>query len=81
MSGKSVVSNGCWLFLLFFTVKALKVIGKTLEKTSWDFTFDPCDMASPGSGWRNPDAVKGSEDAITCDCSFLNGTMCHVTSM
>lgn len=71
------------MFVIFviFIVDALRVIGKTLKKTSWDFGFDPCDMASTGGRWRNPDAVKGSEDSITCDCSFLNGTMCHVTSM
>ncbi|CAN8307772.1 unnamed protein product [Cochlearia groenlandica] len=62
-------------------VEALKSIANTLKKTSWDFSVNPCDVTLNGSGWRNPNPIEGSEDAVTCDCSFLNGTICHVTSI
>ncbi|XP_023633868.1 probable leucine-rich repeat receptor-like serine/threonine-protein kinase At3g14840 [Capsella rubella] len=62
-------------------VEALRIIGNTLKKTTWNFNVNPCDVASNVGGWRNPNPVEGSEDAVTCDCSFLNGTVCHVTSI
>eukprot|EP00257_Ricinus_communis_P026684 XP_025014098.1 probable leucine-rich repeat receptor-like serine/threonine-protein kinase At3g14840 [Ricinus communis] len=58
-------------------VEALKDIGKTLGKT-WNFTVDPC---SGDSGWTTPNPVKGFENAVTCNCSFSNATICHVVSM
>ncbi|XP_010552132.1 PREDICTED: probable leucine-rich repeat receptor-like serine/threonine-protein kinase At3g14840 [Tarenaya hassleriana] len=62
-------------------VEALRGIAKALKKTNWNFSVDPCDSASTTGGWRNPNANKGSEDAVTCNCSFVNGTVCHVTSI
>ncbi|EEF37838.1 ATP binding protein, putative [Ricinus communis] len=58
-------------------VEALKDIGKTLGKT-WNFTVDPC---SGDSGWTTPNPVKGFENAVTCNCSFSNATICHVVSI
>ncbi|CAL9225573.1 unnamed protein product [Arabidopsis halleri] len=65
---------------IMISFDALRVIGKTLKKTSWDFGFDPCDMASTGGRWRNSDAVKGSEDSITCDGSYHVPCYEHVST-
>uniref|UniRef100_A0A6N2LKA2 Leucine-rich repeat-containing N-terminal plant-type domain-containing protein n=1 Tax=Salix viminalis TaxID=40686 RepID=A0A6N2LKA2_SALVM len=51
---------------------------KTLGKADWNFSADPC---SGQWGWANPSAVEGSENAVSCNCTFSNGTICHVTSM
>lgn len=67
--------------VVHFVVEALRSIANTLKKNTWNFNVNPCDVASNVGGWRNPNPVEGSEDAVTCDCSFLNGTVCHVTSM
>ncbi|CAJ2656944.1 unnamed protein product [Trifolium pratense] len=55
-------------------VKALKDIGKTLGKKDWDFSVDPC---SGGNNWIS----KSEENAVTCNCSYQNNTLCHVVSV
>ncbi|XP_050368926.1 probable leucine-rich repeat receptor-like serine/threonine-protein kinase At3g14840 [Argentina anserina] len=60
-------------------VQALKDIAKTLRKTNWNFSADPC---VPDYGWANPNAKEGFEDAVTCNCTLVpNSTVCHVTSI
>ncbi|TQD76980.1 hypothetical protein C1H46_037480 [Malus baccata] len=59
-------------------VQALTDIAKTLGKTGWDFSVDPCSGQLP---WTNISAFKGFESAVTCNCSFDDSTVCHVTSM
>ncbi|XP_024160837.1 probable leucine-rich repeat receptor-like serine/threonine-protein kinase At3g14840 [Rosa chinensis] len=60
-------------------VEALKDIAKTLGKTNWNFSADPC---GNDYGWANLNPVKGSEDAVTCNCTLVpNSTVCHVTSI
>ncbi|XP_052177859.1 probable leucine-rich repeat receptor-like serine/threonine-protein kinase At3g14840 isoform X3 [Diospyros lotus] len=59
-------------------VEVLKQIGKTLGKQDWDFSADPC---SGEKGWITQNPVQGLENAVTCDCSFNNNTVCHVTSI
>ncbi|XP_042513920.1 probable leucine-rich repeat receptor-like serine/threonine-protein kinase At3g14840 [Macadamia integrifolia] len=59
-------------------VNALKEIAKSMGKTDWNFSVDPC---SGESGWATANPVKGSENAVTCDCSFANATVCHVVSI
>ncbi|KAG5254874.1 leucine-rich repeat receptor serine/threonine-protein kinase [Salix suchowensis] len=59
-------------------VKALRDIAKTLGKADWNFSADPC---GGQWGWANPSAVEGSENAVSCNCTFSNGTICHVTSI
>ncbi|KAK9907158.1 hypothetical protein M0R45_002403 [Rubus argutus] len=59
-------------------VKALVDIAKTLGKTNWNFSADPC---GGDYGWANPKLVKGFEDAVTCNCTLPNSTLCHVTSI
>ncbi|XP_047962224.1 probable leucine-rich repeat receptor-like serine/threonine-protein kinase At3g14840 [Salvia hispanica] len=59
-------------------VESLRVIAKRLGKTDWDFSVDPC---SGLSGWATPNPVRGSENAVTCNCTFDNNTTCHVTSI
>ncbi|KAG2246291.1 hypothetical protein Bca52824_085919 [Brassica carinata] len=54
-------------------VDALSAVAKVLKKTNWDFSVNPCN--STVGGWRTPDASKGFEDTVTCNCS----TVCHVT--
>ncbi|KAK8622618.1 hypothetical protein V6N13_117527 [Hibiscus sabdariffa] len=59
-------------------VQYLKDIGETLGKKDWNFRVDPC---SGEEGWAMPNALKGFENAVTCNCSFSNGTVCHVVSI
>ncbi|KAL0816932.1 hypothetical protein Bca101_073376 [Brassica carinata] len=58
-------------------VDVLRAAAKVLQQKKWNFSVDPCDVASVG-GWRNPNAGKGFEDAVTCNCS---STLSHVTSV
>jgi hypothetical protein len=55
-------------------VEALKDIAATLGKKDWDFSVDPC------SGERNWAPIE-SENAVTCNCTYVNATVCHVTNM
>ncbi|XP_019450582.1 PREDICTED: probable leucine-rich repeat receptor-like serine/threonine-protein kinase At3g14840 [Lupinus angustifolius] len=55
-------------------VEALKDIGKTLGKKEWDFNVDPCN-------WRTSIEVGGAQNAVTCNCSFQDNTVCHVVSV
>ncbi|XP_058747459.1 probable leucine-rich repeat receptor-like serine/threonine-protein kinase At3g14840 [Vicia villosa] len=59
-------------------VKALIDIGKTLGKKDWDFSVDPC---SGRNNWISSTQLQGSENAVTCNCSFQNNTLCHVVSV
>ncbi|CAL0303722.1 unnamed protein product [Lupinus luteus] len=59
-------------------VEALKDIGKTLGKKDWDFSLDPC---SGKNNWKSVNQSKGSENSVTCNCSFANNTACHVISI
>jgi len=70
----------CNYFFFFprFIVEALKDIAKTLGKKDWDFSVDPC---SGERNWTSLVEVKGSENAVKCNCTFVNATVCHVTNM
>ncbi|KAF8100325.1 hypothetical protein N665_0227s0057 [Sinapis alba] len=59
-------------------VDALRAVATALKKSNWNFNVDPCDVTSSDGGWRNLNAGKGFEDAVTCNCS---STVCHVTSI
>ncbi|KAG5405776.1 hypothetical protein IGI04_011895 [Brassica rapa subsp. trilocularis] len=59
-------------------VDALRAVATALKKSNWKFNVNPCDLTSSDGGWRNPNAGKGFEDAVTCNCS---STVCHVTSI
>lgn len=65
-------------FISINAVKALEEFGKTLGKRDWNFSADPC---SGEWGWVTLNPVKGSENAVTCNCSFSNNTVCHIVSM
>lgn len=58
-----------------YTVQALRDVAEALKKTSWDFDADPCSNSTP---WRTPD---NNDDAVICNCSFSDSTVCHVTNM
>lgn len=66
------------IFCSGFIVEVLKDIAKTLGKKDWDFSVDPC---SGERNWTSSVQVKGSENAVTCNCTFVNATVCHVTNM
>uniref|UniRef100_M4EEU0 non-specific serine/threonine protein kinase n=1 Tax=Brassica campestris TaxID=3711 RepID=M4EEU0_BRACM len=51
-------------------VDVLRAVAKGLHQKNWDFSVDPCDVASTVGGWRTPDA-----DEVTCNCS---SSVCHV---
>ncbi|TXG66672.1 hypothetical protein EZV62_007947 [Acer yangbiense] len=65
-------------FVLINTLEALREIAKTIGKRDWNFSVDPC---SGEWGWASLNPVKGSENAVTCNCSFANATLCHVVSL
>ncbi|GMY33863.1 probable leucine-rich repeat receptor-like serine/threonine-protein kinase At3g14840 isoform X4 [Fagus crenata] len=54
-------------------VQALRDIAKKLENTKWNFSVKPCSGQDP---W-----IEDSKNNVTCDCNFLNGTVCHVVSI
>ncbi|KAJ8616560.1 hypothetical protein MRB53_035932 [Persea americana] len=64
--------------LLDEEVGALREIAKTLGKENWNFSGDPC---SREWGWVDPTPLKGFENAVTCNCSYQNNTVCHVVSI
>ncbi|KAB2623557.1 leucine-rich repeat receptor-like serine/threonine-protein kinase [Pyrus ussuriensis x Pyrus communis] len=57
-------------------VQALADIAKTLENSSWAYSVDPCSSQLP---WTNKSA--GFQRAVTCNCSFDDSTVCHVTGI
>ncbi|WJX67811.1 hypothetical protein P8452_52247 [Trifolium repens] len=59
-------------------VQVMKDIGKTLGKKDWDFSKNPC---SGENNWTSSVQVKGFENAVTCNCSFANATVCHIVSI
>ncbi|XP_061361986.1 probable leucine-rich repeat receptor-like serine/threonine-protein kinase At3g14840 [Gastrolobium bilobum] len=59
-------------------VQALKDIANTIGKQNWDFSVDPC---SGKSNWTSPIQLQASENAVKCNCSFNNNTLCHVVSI
>ncbi|CAN6443553.1 unnamed protein product [Victoria cruziana] len=59
-------------------VAALKIIASKLGKTDWNFSVDPC---SGGGGWVTEDAAKASLNRVLCNCTFGNGTVCHVVAI
>ncbi|KAA8524029.1 hypothetical protein F0562_010540 [Nyssa sinensis] len=77
LSSKHVLyTNSCFTS----TLEALKQIGKTLGKTNWDFSLDPC---SGLRGWNDygVPSDKSFMNVVACNCSDSNGTLCHVTSI
>lgn len=63
---------------LLYTAQVMKDIAKTLGKKDWNFSIDPC---SGKNNWVSSVQVKGFENAVTCNCSFDNATVCHIVSM
>ncbi|KAK4781927.1 hypothetical protein SAY86_016029 [Trapa natans] len=53
-------------------VQALKTIASSLEK-DWDFNVNPCSRTSP---WNT-----STDNVVTCNCTYSNNTVCHVTSV
>ncbi|KEH38571.1 cysteine-rich RLK (receptor-like kinase) protein [Medicago truncatula] len=64
--------------LLQEEVKVMKEIAKTLGKKDWDFNIDPC---TGENNWKSSVQVKGFENAVTCNCTFANATVCHIVSI
>ncbi|KAJ0264080.1 leucine-rich repeat receptor-like serine/threonine-protein kinase [Hirschfeldia incana] len=58
-------------------VDVLRAVAKGLHQNNWDFSVDPCDLASTVGGWRNY-TNKYVENNVTCDCS---SSVCHVTNI
>ncbi|KAG8386455.1 hypothetical protein BUALT_Bualt03G0150500 [Buddleja alternifolia] len=77
-----------WIWLVGFAsgagvlpddeVESLQVIARSLGKRDWNFSVDPC---SGLSGWVTQNPVKGFENAVTCNCTFANNTVCHIVSI
>ncbi|KAJ4726505.1 putative Kinase [Melia azedarach] len=59
-------------------LQALKDIAKTLGKTDWNFSVDPC---SGQSGWNISNTAMDFENVVNCSCSYANDTLCHVVSI
>ncbi|XVF79048.1 hypothetical protein PTKIN_Ptkin14bG0188500 [Pterospermum kingtungense] len=57
-------------------VEALQSIARTLGKTNWNFSIDPC---SGDENWNTNNSKASDANVVTCDCSFNNNnTICHV---
>ncbi|PKI54266.1 hypothetical protein CRG98_025326 [Punica granatum] len=54
-------------------VQALKDIASALKKTSWDLYVDQCNEMGNGTVSTN--------DNVTCDCTYENNSVCHITSI
>ncbi|XP_031494434.1 probable LRR receptor-like serine/threonine-protein kinase At1g53430 isoform X2 [Nymphaea colorata] len=52
---------------------ALKAVATKLGKKGWNFAVDPC---SRSGGW-----IDSKNNNVTCNCSYANGTVCHVVSI
>ncbi|KAK1399190.1 putative leucine-rich repeat receptor-like serine/threonine-protein kinase [Heracleum sosnowskyi] len=60
-------------------VEALRQSAKTLGKTNWNFSVDPC---SGDSGWNvSTVGQKSPDNAVTCGNCSSDRTVCHVTSI
>ncbi|KAJ8616582.1 hypothetical protein MRB53_035954 [Persea americana] len=59
-------------------VEALREISMTLGEENWNFSADPC---SRESGWAGAAHTEEVENAVTCNCSYQNNTVCHVVSI
>ncbi|PIA30447.1 hypothetical protein AQUCO_05500015v1 [Aquilegia coerulea] len=66
------------LYDCLYVVEALKEIANTLGKINWNFSVDPCSITS---GWIDFTAPEGAENAVRCECSYANNTICHVVSI
>ncbi|RHN74858.1 putative transferase, protein kinase RLK-Pelle-DLSV family [Medicago truncatula] len=64
--------------LLQEEVQVMKDVAKTLGKKDWDFNIDPC---SGENNWTTSSPMKGFENAVTCNCTFANATVCHIVSI
>ncbi|KAK2422694.1 putative leucine-rich repeat receptor serine/threonine-protein kinase [Trifolium repens] len=64
--------------LLEEEVQVMKDIAKKLGKKDWDFSKDPC---SGESNRTSSVQVSGFQNAVTCNCSFANATVCHIVSI
>ncbi|XP_057417309.1 probable LRR receptor-like serine/threonine-protein kinase RFK1 [Lotus japonicus] len=78
----SIISLGCFTCLEYAEsklphqeVNALKEITSTMGVNYWKFDSDSCEIEIVG---LTPESPAGSESSIDCDCSFENGTFCHV---
>eukprot|EP01018_Ginkgo_biloba_P000733 Gb_02006 [translate_table: standard] len=59
-------------------IQALKTIAQKLGKKDWDFNVDPCS----GKSWITQESQQSLlQNNVTCNCSFNNGTVCHVTNI
>ncbi|CAH2036575.1 unnamed protein product [Thlaspi arvense] len=59
-------------------LEAFKAVLTTLNKTNIDLNGDPCEVSSSGS---EGSTINRWKDIVTCDCSFVDGTICHITNI
>ncbi|XP_039170383.1 probable LRR receptor-like serine/threonine-protein kinase At1g53430 [Eucalyptus grandis] len=57
-------------------VDTLKTIAMKMQNKYWNVTKTSC---SDGIGLNVTTLPLGMTSTVTCDCSFVNGTVCHVT--
>ncbi|KAK2996674.1 hypothetical protein RJ639_026475, partial [Escallonia herrerae] len=55
-------------------VEALNRSAIALGKTEWDFSVDPCSTTGRYSNWF----ITEEENAVTCNCTFNNNSVCHI---
>ncbi|XP_058747462.1 probable LRR receptor-like serine/threonine-protein kinase At1g53440 [Vicia villosa] len=59
-------------------VKSLQAISDKLKNVNWKVTQRSC---IDGSGFGNDNIDDDTVRNVTCDCTFQNKTLCHVTSI
>ncbi|KAL0900081.1 hypothetical protein Bca101_084042 [Brassica carinata] len=72
----SIVAGGV-VSIVVGVVEGNKVLRRCYQN-DWDFSVDPCDVASTVGGWRTPYTDKNLVNNVTCSCL---SSVCHVTNM
>lgn len=62
---------------VFDTVKVLQTISDKLTHVNWKVAQTSCNNGDDGFNI----ASRSSDLNVTCDCTFQNSTVCHVTHM
>ncbi|XP_059661402.1 probable leucine-rich repeat receptor-like serine/threonine-protein kinase At3g14840 [Cornus florida] len=59
-------------------VELLKEVAKTLGKTDWNFSVNPCNIRE--TSWVSPENDHYKNN-VTCNCTISNDGVCHVVSI
>ncbi|KAL3633888.1 hypothetical protein CASFOL_022650 [Castilleja foliolosa] len=64
--------------LPIYEVEVLRTISSTLHNNHWNISRSSC---TDSNGFNITIVPVNIESNVTCDCSFINNTVCHVTNI